>query len=73
MNSELVLCLIIFYLLFMNRKEFFGCGKCGTSQPHTEDDDHIHCSESKPCPETMSCNSDGICSEQVIENFSSLK
>ena len=42
MNSELVLYLIIFYLLFMNRKEFFGCGKCGTSQPHTEDDDHIH-------------------------------
>lgn len=59
MNSELVLCLIIFYLLFNNKKEFFGCGQCGSSQPH--DDNHIHCSESEPCPQNMSCNSNGIC------------
>jgi hypothetical protein len=59
MNSELVLCLILFYLFFYNnKKEFFGCGQCGSSKSH--DENHIHCSSDKPCSDGQSCVK-GLC------------
>ena len=63
MISELVLCLILFYLLFNNKKEFFGCGQCGTSQSH--DENHIHCDSTNPCSSGQSCIS-GKCHQCTV-------